>query len=313
MIFGKRAQASDLVDAHFIILLGQSNADGRREPTRLQNTQYNYKGIGAGYPSVRSGQDQYVANPSNVYIYRKAGIYTDDFSPDNGAWQAYVAGSNSSYDDNAFGTELACATRLADTTGKPVYIIKVAFGGTGLSDSCDTSTIPGNWNHTIRYMAAEFWIKRALRDFRSANPTLRPRLLGINWWQGEQDTVDDIPTATYEAQFALFRAYMQRIIEGNFVSQDYIWNITKLKFNENAAEALINTALANIAAAHSDTFLVDSTPYPQGDALTLGESSPLATGSPNADGGTDNAHSSYIGLLGVGEYMADNMIAHHGL
>jgi hypothetical protein len=311
MIFGNAATAAP-PKAYFIILLGQSNADGRREPTRLQNTDFNYKGIAAGYPTVRSGQAQYVAAPSGVYIYRKTGVNTDDFSPDNGSWQAYEAGVTSSYDDNAFGSELACATRIKDTTGTDAYIIKVAFGGTGLSNTNTASTVPGNWNPTVRYMAAEFWIKRALRDFRTSNPTVRPELLCINWAQGEQDGVEGRTAAVYEAQFAALKTYMERIVGECFVVDNdrrYIWNIANLKFNENAAEAVINTALTNIVATYSDAYLCDITPYPQGDALTVAEAAPLAVGLPNADGGLDNNHISYIGQLSMGELQYENIVA----
>ena len=300
--------------ADFILSLGQSHAMGRQEPTRLQNTQYNYKGIGAGYPTVRSGQGQYVLNPSGVYIYQKflPGGPTDPTSVDDGSWAPYVAGTNSTYKGKAFGPELSCATRLSDHTGKDVYIVKCAFGGTGLSSTCTGSSPPGNWNNTVRAVAAEDYLRRAMRDFRTANPTLRPRLLGINWWQGEQDATEGKTSAVYQAQFALFRTYWQGIIQGLFVEQDFAWNVTKLKYNEDANEATINGALTTIASTYADTYLVDATPYPQGNALTVSEAAPMAVGSPNTDGGTDNNHVSYIGLLGVGEYMADNIIAHHG-
>ena len=313
ILYGKASTPPTTAD--FIITMGQSHAMGRQEPTRLQNTNYNYKGIGAGYPTVRSGQDQYVLNPSGVYIYEKflPGGPTDPTSVDDGSWAPYVAGTNSTYRGKAFGPELSCATRISDQTGNSVYIVKCAFGGTGLSNTCVSSSSPGNWNTALRIIAAENYLRRAMRDFRTANPTIRPRLLAINWWQGEQDAVESISSAVYQAQYALFRTYWQGIIQGLFVEQDFAWNVTKLKFNENANEATINSALAAIASTYADTYLVDATPYPQGDSLTVSEASPMATGTPTTDGGNDDNHVSYIGILGVGEYMADNIIAHHGL
>ena len=308
MILGNAGTAPP--KAYFIVLLGQSNADGRREPTRLQNTQYNYVGISTGYPSVRTSQAQYVAAPSGVYIYRKTGVNTDDFSPDNGSWQAYEAGVTSSYDDNAFGSEISCASRIKSVTGTDVYIIKCAFGGTGLSNTCTTSTIPGNWNPTIRYMASAFWIIRALRDFRAANPTIRPELLCVNWVQGEQDGVDGIAQSVYEAQFASLKTYIDRVIQGCFVietARKYIWNIASLKFNENASEAVINDAIIAIASTYSDVYRCNVQPYPQGDALTPAEAAPLPVGLPNADGGLDNNHISYIGQLSLGELQFANI------
>lgn len=299
-----------LPKAYFVILLGQSNADGRREPTRLQNTQYNYRGIAAGYPTVRASQEPYAADPSNVYIYRKTGVNTDDFSPDNGSWVSYEAGVTSSYDDNAFGSELACATLIQEATGRPVYIIKTAFGGTGLCDTNTASTAPGNWNPTIRYMAAEFWIKRAMRDFRTANPNLRAEVLCINWAGCEQDGVEGRSQAVVEEQFGKFKAYIDKIVGAAFVIEDGrepVWNLASLKYNEDAAEAVINDAIDSIVATYDDTYKCSVQPYPQGDALTIAEAAPLAVGTPNADGGLDNNHISYIGQLSMGELQFANI------
>ncbi len=308
MILGNAGTAPS--KAYFILLLGQSNADGRREPTRLQNTDYNYVGISTGYPSVRTSQAQYIADPAGVYIYRKSGVNTDDFSPDDGTWQAYEAGVNSSYDDNAFGSELSCASRIKALTGIDVYIVKCAFGGTGLSNANTASTLPGNWNPTIRYMAAEFWLRRAVRDFRTANPTIRPELLCVNWAGCEQDGVEGRTQSVVEAQFASFKSYMDRVIEGCFVidnARKYIWNLATLKFNENAAEAVINDAIAAIDSTYTDVYRCNVQPYPQGDALTTAEAAPLTVGLPNADGGLDNNHISYIGQLSLGELQFANI------
>jgi hypothetical protein len=311
MILGNAGTAPDV--AYFIILMGQSNADGRREPTRLQNTQYNYKGIGAGYPSVRTTQAQYVASPSNVFIYYKSVASSDDMSVDVATWQAYTAGVNSSHDDNSFGTELSCATRINDLTGKPVYIVKVAYGGTSLNTDTPSASqlAPGNWNPTNRYIAMEFYLRRAMRDFRTANPTVRPVLLAINWWQGENDAINGVGTATYESEFAALKTYIDARVRGEFVidvGSEPVWNITRLHFNLDAAEGLINTALDNIAAAYTDVEIIDAAPYPRGVDLTTAEAAPLPVGLPNADGGLDNNHTAYIGLLGIGEKQVDNIV-----
>lgn len=312
MILGSINSAPDV--AYFIILLGQSNADGRREPTRLGNTQYNYKGIGTGYPAVRTDQAQYVSSPTNVFVYHKSVASSDDMSIDSATWQAYTAGVNSSHDDNSFGTELSCATRINDLTGKPVYIIKVAYGGTALDPNTPSASQfpPGNWNPTNRYIAMEFYLRRAMRDFRAANPTLRPVLIAINWWQGENDAINGVSTATYEAEFAKLKTYIDARVRGEFVIQvgkEPVWNITRLRFNQDAAEGLINTALDNIAAAYTDVEIIDASPYPRGVDLTTAEAAPLAIGLPNADGGLDNNHTAYIGLLGIGEKQVDNIVS----
>lgn len=311
MIWGTEHD-TPLTKAYFIILLGQSNADGRREPTRLQNTQFNYKGIAAGYPTPRVAQEQYVADPADVYIYHKSVASSADMSVDVATWQAYEAGVNSSHDDNSFGTELSCATLIQEATDRPVYIVKVAYGGTSLNTNTPSASqfSPGNWNPTNRYIAMEYYLKRAMRDFRAANPTIRPELLCINWWQGENDGINGVSTATYEAQFLLLKAYIDKAVRGEFVieeGRDPIWNLTRLNFNENAAEALINTALDNVATALDDTYIINCAAYPKGDELTVAEAAPLAVGLPNADGGLDNDHTSYIGQLAVGELQFENI------
>lgn len=313
MILGRRTY-TEPDKAYFVLLFGQSNADGRREPTRLQNTQYNYQGIGSGYPTVREGQPQYAANPSNVYVYWKSVQSSDDMTVDNAAWQAYVAGTNSSHDDNSFGTELSCATRIQQHTGRPVYIVKIAYGGTSLYSKTSSAAQfpPGNWNPTNRYIAMYYYLHRAMRDFRAANPNVRPVLTMINWWQGENDGINAVGTSNYQSEFEALKAYMDARVRGEFViepGKEPIWNLTKLHFNVNANEAAINTALQNVANANADTYIIDASPYPRGTELTAPMASPLAVGTPNADGGLDNLHTSYIGLLGIGESQYLNAVA----
>lgn len=299
---------------YFVLCMGQSNMDGRTPSARLANTDYNYKGIAAGYPSVRTSQDQYTTTPSGVYTYFKTPFANADQSLENGSWQALVIGDNNCHSGaetvDFVGPELSLCTRLHEVSGKEVRLLKVGFSATGLSSTCTTSAAPGNWNNTNRFIAIEYFVKRAMTAFRAANPTKRPVLVGVNWWQGENDAAEGISQATYEAQFALLKSYVTNELYSQFViNRPPIWNLVKLKFAQNAAETVINNALTAIVASDSNFRLIDTAPYPRTINLSAGEASPIAVGTPNSLGWTDDGHASYIMQLAAGELMADNILA----
>lgn len=315
MLIGRRLNPVPPERVLFILCMGQSNMDGRTISARLANTQYNYKGIADGYPAVRTTQGQYTTTPSGVYTYWKTLFPSDDQSLDNGSWQQLVIGTNNSHTGastaDQVGPELSLCTRLREATGLEVRMVKIGFGATGLTNTITTSNAPGNWNNTNRFIAIEYYLKRAMRDFRAAFPNKRPVLVGINWWQGEKDANEGITQATYEAQFESLRQYITQEVYSQFVIQrPPIWNLVKLNYWQNAAEDTINAALAAIVAANSADFrLVDSQPYPTAAELTSAEAAPVAVGTPNSEGLNDDGHASYIAQLAVGERMADNILA----
>lgn len=297
---------------YFVILLGQSNADGRAMATRLGNTQFNYKGIAAGYPSVRVAQAQYTTTPPGVYVYFKTAFASADQSLDDGAWAPLEIGVNNCHSGASaidfVGPELSLCTRLHDITGKEIRLIKCGYSDTGLTSTITNSSPAGNWNNASRNAAMLYFVDRAMRDFRAENPTKRAVLLAVNWWQGENDGSNAVAQATYEAQFADLLAYVkQHIYSGFVVENEPIWNLVKLDFNRTAAEGVINAALAAIVAANTGFYLVDPTPYPQQIELSAAEALPLPVGTPNAEGRNDDAHASYLMELAVGELMADNI------
>lgn len=312
MIFGTRYAATP-EPIYLIILMGQSNGVGRQDG-RLTNTQFNYVGIADGYPTPRVSQPQYSATPSNVIIYYKPTLRTGDHSIDDGQWQAYEAGVNSRYptppatnNSKVFGSELSLATLIQQATGKLVAIIKPAWQTTALSRGV-TSDLPGAWNDTTKFIAAEFYIRRGIRDLKAAYPDRRIVLLCVNWWQGESDSIGSISSAIYQAQFAEFKTYIDRVVAG-LVVQDvkHIWNITRLDFFRNASEGVINTAIDAIEAAYPDVYKVNAAGYPQSIEMTSAEAAPTPVGSPNANGWTDDEHSSYIAQLAIGERQFANL------
>lgn len=312
MIFGTRNQATP-EPIYLIILMGQSNGVGRQDG-RLSNTQFNYVGIADGYPTPRVSQPQYAADPSDVIIYYKPTLRTGDHSIDDGEWQAYQAGVNSRYPtppatDNAlvFGSELSCATLIQQATGKLTAIIKPAWQTTALSRGA-TSDLPGAWNDTSRVIAAEFYIRRGIQDLKALYPNRRIKLVSINWWQGESDSISAISSANYQAQFAEFKAYIDKVVAGLVVQdQKHIWNITRLDFFRTAAEGVINTAIDAIEAAYADVYKVNAAGYPQSNDMTSAEAAPVPVGNPNANGWPDDDHSSYIAQLAVGEQQFANI------
>jgi hypothetical protein len=181
---------------------------------------------------------------------------------------------------------------------------------TGLSRSLTNSQLPGNWNNASREVAVEYYLKRAVRDLRIAYPTRRLKLLAVNWWQGENDGAGNIPSADYQRQFLEMKNYVDKAIAGLFVQdKKHIWNLTKLDYNRNAGEATINSAIDALAAAYDDIYTVNAAGYPQSDELSPSEASPVAVGAPNANGWTDDNHSSYISMLAVGEQQFANIQA----
>lgn len=314
MIWGSR-HIDEIAFANVLVVMGQSNAVGRHENSRLANMDYNYHGISAGYPAVRDGQAQYTATPDGVYIYRKPGDRSANHSLDNGAWTAYQAGSNSSNSDSSgllsFGSELSAAVRLRQATGAPVYVIKCAFGGTGLARTNTGSNVPGNWQTNIRGLAMNYWLSRGIRDLKTYAPGLRPRIMGICWWQGEEDGQMGIGKDEYKDEFLDMQQYMLRTINGLFVvDKPPVWVVTKLRYLQTAGEGVINDALTELAGENASIELVDCSPYPKGNELTTQQAAPMNTGTPNSDGSNDDNHMSYIGRLSVGELWAGRIIEH---
>jgi hypothetical protein len=313
MIFGP-ATIEPVEPLYVLLHLLQSNAVGRQDGSRLENAQYNYKGIAAGYPGVRVAQEQYSLTPDGVLIYYKDTLSTGDQTTDNGVWQPYEAGVNNRPKTGSpikyFGAELSCATRIHDLTGKTVAIVKCAFDDTGISRSNTAGLPPGNWNNTCRDIAMYYYLTRAIRDLRIAYPNLRPQMLSVLCHGGERDGSTGVPTADIITQFSELKAMVDRVIAGLFVQEEgkrHIWNIVKLDFNRTAGETNVNTGFETLAAANDDTYVIDASAYPQSIELSPAEALPVPVGAPNANGWTDDPHASYITHLAVGELAVGNI------
>jgi hypothetical protein len=215
------------------------------------------------------------------------------------------------------GPEFSAAITLRDALGQPINIIKCAYSSTGLCPWINETTPPGTWNPTAtyagnRYTAIEYFVRRGVEDFRDANPGVACKLAGVIWWGGESDAFANVTTAQYTTQFNSLLNYMRpelAAIFDNDSTEPPQWNLVRLSFRRDAREALINTALSNIAAADPAIHYVDSWPYPRCQNLTTAQASPIAKGLPNSEGGNDNMHASHIAQLAVGELCAANILA----
>ncbi|HRD54625.1 MAG TPA: sialate O-acetylesterase, partial [Flavobacteriales bacterium] len=251
---------------------------------------------------------------------------------DNGSWQPYAIGVNNAHTGatttDQIGPEFSAAITLRDAVGAPINIIKCAYSSTGLCPWINETTPPGTWNPTAtyagnRYTAIEYFVRRGIEDFRDANPGVLCKLAGVIWWDGESDANANVTTAQYTTQFNSLLNYMRPELAALFDNDSTEapqWNLVSLSFRRNAKEALINTALSNIAAAvpaapkasaaaDPDIHYVDSWPYPRCQNLTTAQASPIAKGTPNSQGGNDNMHASHIAELAVGELCAENILA----
>jgi len=311
MMIGNK-QAQELDEVYFIMLFGQSNADGRATAARLANVNWNYRGISTGYPAPRTTQGVYSGTPPNVYIYNKgnnSGFNTEP--PDNGVWELLNAGVNNSKKGSLpvgyIGVELSLATLLQEYSGKDVYIVKAGFFSTYLYSLPVLASGPGTWQFTNRHIAMEFYLRRAVRDFRAANPNKRAVPVLKYWWQGENDAVEGRTADQYEGDLADMCSYMDGVVRECFVideGKDPLWIMSKLDFTQSAAEGVINTGITNYAAGADNVVVLDPAPYPRRSDLSAAEQLP------NDGGSSDNNHSSYIAILAMGELAAQEVIDH---
>jgi hypothetical protein len=273
------ATAYESDDVPVLIIIGQSNADGRGSTTDLPGVDT------AGHAGrVRVWEKPVTRAPGSAAVNRV----------ENGAWKDYAPGDAmvSPVDGNGFGPELAIANMWRDThyvaTGRPLHLIKLAIGGTSLAASgggADTS-----WDDAddqLRVLARDFMVLPALRALEADG--LRPHCLGFLWIQGESDA-NASDAATYEANLtafiAGFRAECGAVAAPFFIVQ----------LSDYAADAnwvAVKTAQAAVAVAHPDDTVLIGTDGTDGLPVTR-----------FADGvGAGAIHLASAGLFTVAEKM----------
>ena len=247
-------QTSSVVEVPGVFLFGQSHNDSVFQSERLENDLWNYKGILAGYPNTRVSQEKYVKKPDVTHIWNRSAAQSSDWSVDSGAWEPYEAGVNSRNVTNGsnnvlFGAECFLGQCIQDVTGGQVAVIKPSFAGIGLLPT-SLNTPPGPWNYITRNIAIQVYLQRAVRDYAAFNPghVLDPKV--VLWWQGETEASFGTSTAAYQAAWLEQYPIMQNAIRSLFpISRDPAWCLVQLDYYRNAAEANINAALVNCAAA----------------------------------------------------------------
>jgi len=265
-------------DAYIVLILGQSNAAGRAEVSRLSNKYYNPM--------------NYVANPKRVKIYDKGNMADRDLSKDNGSWKDYYAGVNSNTDGsplNNFGPELSLSQLITRYKNGNVYIIKAAFGGTALSPNIPTM-YPGNWTDNNLSIAMEYYFKPAMRDLHVNEPNSNVHFLGVIWWQGESDAAAGISASIYKEQFTILKNHADEYLSKEF-KYPYKWVLIGLNYKQDTNEAAINTALKSLSG--KDTYFIPTLAYPRKMDLTQSQKWPV-------ESERDDNHSSYIAQLSVG-------------
>lgn len=297
----------------FLWLKGQSIADGQGLRQRL-NGEYSYHGIAAAYPAARVAQTKYTNTPADTFIYNKAGTVDNNWGLDDGVWETYQAGTNShngdfSNEQNWFGHELSLAHRAGAHLSEEVFVIKSAFGGTGLI-SGGGGSLPGPWNNEARQIGADAYLKRSLRDLRVFRPGVRMRPPIVIWDHGQYEAGIGTTGAAYIAAFEDMYAYDTKVIESNFVlDRPPVWYLILSNFAGDANEDVINQAKIDIAALHTNVRVIDGTMYPRNAYLTTAEDDPIAKGSPNNSVGLpDNNHLSHIGHTAIGELIHLDLI-----
>jgi|GEM_PF-3466590 len=166
----------------YLLLMGQSNADGR------------------GYITDLSEGDQ-----ARSYSETKISLSTVGIG--NKTFDSLVLGSNhSNADSTRFGAEIPIANAREDTTGsRPLYIRKSAKGGTYLAPSTDANVSAGSTWSTEEAVGAtaSFWLAVAGHYYVMADALdngIGLDIRGLIWFQGEEDAQHTSTANVWEAQ-----------------------------------------------------------------------------------------------------------------
>ena len=230
------------VPVDVLLVAGQSNAQG--------------KALLANLPSSLSGPR------ANVNIW------------DGTKFVALEAKTNSGYPQvgQDWGLEMLLGELAAAKSGKPVYIIKHAIGGTGL-----TTTGTNSWNpasSTGLYAAFKSNITAALAALSNAGKA--PTVRGFVWVQGEEDSKSDVATVYENKQTTLFNGIRSHVGVPDLKIVD---GLLRGEFSTYVYTPQINTAKTNVAAALGNVRTVRSSAFDDvGDDVHYDGAAQLALG-----------------------------------
>lgn len=168
-----------------VILLGQSNVDGRGKLSQalwLQGRTWN------GQAKIYN--KSITRGPATAAVNRV----------DNGAWTNLTYGTCmvvTPQEANGFGPELPLASIWADRyPNTPLYIIKCAVGGTTLG--ADSGSPDTDWTSSstqLWELALNYVVRPAIHKLLAQGK--KPRCLGVFWGQGESDATSALAPAYY--------------------------------------------------------------------------------------------------------------------
>lgn len=119
-------------------------------------------------------------------------------------WQDYRPGMLS---PNQFGPEITFGRKLADISGKKVYLIKVAAGGTSLK----RDWLPDGGGIMPMYDIYKEEIARGMQAL--IDEGLNPKIQGLVWHQGETDAMTLDQAEEYEHNLKEFIANTREIVK----------------------------------------------------------------------------------------------------
>ena len=161
-----------------VMLIGQSNASGTSWSSYLSN-HFDQKTIN----QYRSGFDK-------VQIAHQCEGFSGNNTPD-GEFVSVKLGQG--YDQQHFGPEVGMAEYLTKNYGKNIYIIKWAYGGTGLATDWKSPSFSGGNNG----WCYDGFVNFAKDSIKALSTKYRVEVKAFCWMQGEEDSVHDEYTKTY--------------------------------------------------------------------------------------------------------------------
>lgn len=232
-----------------LIILGQSNADGRGVKADLSDmAAFNFGAatIAGSDPYVRIFNKSITRTPASASVNRVLNGAWEDYTGSNGMIVSPQTGTLST----SAGPELAFAYIWANkvylNTGKSLHILKCAIGGTPLyysGASADT-----NWASNtgqIRELFFNYLARPAITEL--LNSGKKPRLIGIYWAQGESDTDTTANANAYEANLINLIADVRNktgFTDGKFIMQSLSNHSNTTQWN-TVKQAYVNIANAD--------------------------------------------------------------------
>ncbi len=186
---------------------------------------------------------------------------------------------------NFFGHELTMTKDYITAHGGSVYLMKFAIGATSLARSAtlnywsmsdDTDTNNNSRKKSV-YLLQNWW--QMMRVMQSTSN--KPNIIGIDWYQGEQDGTNSTDAGNYEVNLGQFVDDLRSEI--GFTRFQAKFFISRINVNEDPVDqpylSTIRTAQANVVSAKTNCQLIDTDSYPlKADNIHLNHTGQLALG-----------------------------------